>query len=163
MVDGFAQNHLFASNSVILVLDGLSSLIFPSKQVGLCRVCRNVLLGVLPLSGNTHPFNQKIPCTIRIRWDHILKDTYIVSHRVSCGNRFSLVNFITLPCLCFLCTASSIVIKLLLTSHHIPQLDLRWCLFPLKFEFKKVSGRAFSCLVISMCGLIPVEGWCVLL
>ena len=136
---------------------------FQNKQVGLYRVCWNVLLGVYPLSWNTHPFNQKFLCTNRIRWDHVLKVTYMASHRVSYGNCFSLVDFITLPCLCFLRTASSIVIKLLLTSHHIPQLDLRWCLFPLKIEFKKVSGRAFSCLFISMCGLIHIVEWCVLL
>ena len=128
---------------------------FQNKQVGLYRVCWNVLLGVYPLSWNTHPFNQKFPCTIRIRWDHVLKHTYIVSHRVSCGNRFSLVNLITLPCLCFLFTASSIVNELLLTSHHIPQLDLRWCLFHRKFELKKVSGRAFSCLSSACVGWFP--------
>ena len=126
---------------------------FQNKQVVMCRVCRNDLLGVLPLSWKTYPFIRKFLCTIL--WDHVPKDIYIVSHRVSCGNRFSLVNFITLPRLCFLRSASSIVIKLLLTSHHIPQLVCDDVFFPSNSSLKKLAADPSHVLSLASKAWLP--------
>ena len=136
-----------------LITANLSCMSSDSKSARLLWIQMNLSTAMeFSVSRNFWPAG-KFLCTIL--WDHVPKDIYIVSHRVSCGNRFSLVNFITLPCLCFLRSASSIVIKLLLTSHHIPQLVCDDVFFPSNSSLKKLAADPSHVLSLASKAWLP--------